>query len=276
MPPQDSPLPQLINGFLSALKALPQWLRALVLFGALVVGGALAYQKYFKQEPASPTSAATSPSLSSSSSAASSSSSSQVNIVLRGLEATPPPGAPSAISVTQGGTHYTGGQPDPTNPRAKNSNPQNVEAAHQAAEYDVANAYHFQHVADESPSELSIGTDTNNDNYLHYRYFEKTDKCIWINRREGGVDHRQWIKDPLNHLHDVDDRENAVGAGLSVSPGAYGGGEYFIQKVFAALIPAASAQVLPPPKASGTCPSKLLRKSSPQPRKLPILVGSAD
>jgi len=238
MAPEESPLRQIINGVFSMLKTLPLWLRAAVILAALVGGGAFAYQKYFKKEAAAvpPTNTA-------------SSSASQVtnNIILQGPAAIPPTGAPSAISVTQGGGHYTGGVPglpDPGRPAADNSNPQNKEAAHQAAEYDAANGYHFEHVSDENPRELSIGTDTNVDNYLHYRYFEKTDKCIWINRREGGVDHKQWIKDPLNHLHDVDTRENVElersSEVLSASPRTNP------PKVFGNLIPAASAQAWVP------------------------------
>lgn len=240
MAAEGSPLGQIIDGFFSTLKTLPLWLRASVVLAALVGGGVFGYQKYFKKEPppAPPPSTA------------SSSSPSQVtnnNIILQGLAATPPIGAPPAILVTQGGAHFTGGQPGlpkPGSPPADNDNPQNKEAAHQAAEYDRANGYHFDHIKDENPAELSIGTDVNADNYLHYRYFEKTDKCIWINRREGGVDHKQWIKDPLNHLHDVDTRENVEiersSKGLSASSeGKYSG-------LFGDLIPAASAQMLAP------------------------------
>jgi hypothetical protein len=189
MAAEKSPLGQIIDGVFSILKTLPLWLRAVVILAAVIGGGVFAYQKYFKKDVPPAPSASTA-------SSSSSSAASQVtnNIILQGPAATPPAGAPPAISVTQGGDHYTGGQPDPSHRNAANSNPQNLEAEHQAAEYNAAYAYHFQHVNDDSPPELSIGTDTNADNNLHYRYFEKSDKCIWINRREGGIDHKQWIK----------------------------------------------------------------------------------
>jgi hypothetical protein len=241
MPDEPSPLGQIIDGFFALIKTLPAWLRAVVIVAVLIGGGVFAY-RYFKNDtPAAP--ATTTATSSSTSSAAS-----QVtnNIILQGQAATPPTGAPPAISVTQGGTHYTGGEPGlpkPGSPPADNNNPQNKEAAHQAAEYDRANGYHFDHVNEENPHELPIGTDVNADNYLHYRYFEKTDKCIWINRREGGVDHKQWIKDPLNHLHDVDVHESVEIERSSRVLNA-SGGRY--SDLFPDLIPAASAQSVIP------------------------------
>lgn len=97
-----------------------------------------------------------------------------------------------------------------------------------------------------TPPELSIGTDTNTDNNLHYRYFEKSDKCIWINRREGGIDHKQWIKDPLNHLHDVDAHENVEVEQSSKVLNASSEGRS--PKLFGNLIPAALAQAPTPPE----------------------------
>jgi hypothetical protein len=116
----------------------------------------------------------------------------------------------------------------------------------------LANAYHFQHVKDENPVELSVGTDVSADNYLHYRYFEKTDKCIWINRREGDVDHKQWIKDPLNHLHDVDTHEN-----VKVEPPSKILGEPSVRSsssLLGDLIPTASAQIPIPSEGSMKLP----------------------
>ncbi|HWW14727.1 MAG TPA: hypothetical protein VN310_08715 [Candidatus Dormibacteraeota bacterium] len=236
MPDDQSPLGQIIDGFFALIRTLPAWLRAFVIVAILIGGGVFAYEEYFKKEAPAPPVATTAASSSTSSTAA------QVtnNIILQGPAAAPPAGAPPAISVTQGGTHYTGGLSDPGNPHADNNNPQNKEAAHQAAEYDRANGYHFDHVNDENPPEQSIGTDINADNYLHYRYFEKTDKCIWINRRQAGVNHKQWIKDPLNHLHDVDIHESVElerSSKLLAESSAARSSELFPD-----LIPAASAQ----------------------------------
>ena len=242
MADEKSPLSQIIDGSFSLITTLPAWLRAFVVVVALIGAGALAYEQYFKKVP--PPVAAPAPTTAASSSTSSAASQVTNNIILQGSAADPPAGAPKAISVTQGGAHYTGGLADPGNPRADNKNPQNREAAHQAAEYDAANGYHFQHVNDENPQEVSIGTDVNADNNLHYRYFERTDKCIWINRREGGVDHKQWIKDPLNHLHDVDTHENVELEGSPKILTASSGERH--PELFPDLIPAASAQAAIP------------------------------
>lgn len=203
--------------------SLPVWLRAIVLFAALIVCSWLGYGKYVEKDNPVP---ANLPQVTN-------------NIILQGNAAVPPSGAPQPVTVARDTQPYIGGHPDPTHPNAANDNPQNIEAAHQAAEYNAANAYHFQHNED-SPKELSIGTDVDADNYVHYRYFQKSDRCVWINRREGGVDHRQWIKDPLNHLHDVDTQ---VGVSIAqqadtptLEPWA------LISSLFAGLVPPALAQ----------------------------------
>jgi hypothetical protein len=87
-------------------------------------------------------------------------------------------------------------------PNADNNNPENRDADRKSREDNAAFQYHLDNESIDSPPEVSIGTDTDDHNYLHYKYYSKTDKCVYLIRREGGADHTQWVKDPLYHNHD--------------------------------------------------------------------------
>src|SRR5262245_41087007 len=79
---------------------------------------------------------------------------------------------------------YTNGRPDPrTSGSANMTSPQNQEAAYKAAEDAEAYKWHFNHQSEDNPPEMAIGSDTDAQNYIHYRFFEKTDRCILVRRR---------------------------------------------------------------------------------------------
>ncbi|HXH66803.1 MAG TPA: hypothetical protein VNI81_06350 [Candidatus Limnocylindrales bacterium] len=100
------------------------------------------------------------------------------------------------------------GSTDPNHAGADNGNPQNVESNHKSAEDDAAYGFHFSG-PEKLPEEQSIGTDLDADNYLHFRYFEATDKCLFVIRRQKGTNHPQWLRDPNNHKHDIDLKPSA-------------------------------------------------------------------
>jgi hypothetical protein len=95
---------------------------------------------------------------------------------------------------------YTGGIPDPTHLGADSTNPQNIEAGDKASEDETAVRWHLiSHQSDDNPQEMAIDADRQ----LFYRYFSKTDHCIFVRRRIGDHDVTQWVKDPEFHLHEV-------------------------------------------------------------------------
>jgi hypothetical protein len=114
------------------------------------------------------------------------------------------PGAPPSISSSDQPVQYVGGRSDPSHPGAQNDIPQNLEAAHKAAEDEAAVKWHFTNLAVDNPPEIPIVADTDANNYLRYRYFGKSDKCVFIDRRENGVDTEQWARDPTYHKHDIE------------------------------------------------------------------------
>jgi hypothetical protein len=99
---------------------------------------------------------------------------------------------------------YTDGRPDPRHAGSDSNNPQNLEADHKAAEDADAYKWHFNHQSEDNPPEVAIGSDTDAHNYIHYRFFEKTDRCVFVKRRADGVDLTQWVRDPKHHEHDFD------------------------------------------------------------------------
>lgn len=154
-----------VDGLVTICMSLPVALRALIAFSALGLIGLLVYQKYVK----------------------------------------PPAdnGAARSILSVSSNSQYTGGTADPSHAGADNSNPQNVEANHKSAEDDAAYKWHFDHQED-SPPEVALGDAGNPNEYLHYKYFAKSDKCLYVRRKEGNNEYSQWLSDPLYSSHDID------------------------------------------------------------------------
>jgi len=97
---------------------------------------------------------------------------------------------------------YTNSRPDPRHEGSDSSNPQNQEADRKAAEDAAAYKWHFEHQSEDNPPEVAVGSDADPSNNVHYRFFEKSDGCIFVRRRAAGIDSTQWLRDPKRHAHD--------------------------------------------------------------------------
>jgi hypothetical protein len=174
----------IVDACLTVLMSLPVACRALVVLLALAVGGIYLYGKYWPP-----------PVL-------------EAHAHVIGQSRLEDPGA------------YFNGRPDPKHPGADSTNPQNQEADHKAAEDAAAFEWHFNHQSEDNPDELAIGSDTDEHNYIHYRFFEKTDRCVYVKRRANGIDLAQWVRDPRHHKHDYDSRSHGHSTALSKDPSA--------------------------------------------------------
>jgi hypothetical protein len=176
-PPNSSKsaLDRAIEGFVTVVMSLPVAIRTLILLVLLGLGAAYVYLKFTPPKETS-----TNPSVTKT-----------------------PAGSPIAISIASGTQVYINGVADPNHPGADNDNPQNKEADHKAAEDDKAVQWHFNH-SEDSPPEVSIGPEGDPQTFLHYRFYEKSDRCLFVHRKDKTHDSRQWVRDPNFHEHDLD------------------------------------------------------------------------
>jgi len=158
----------IVDAWLTIVMSLPVACRAMVVLVALAGGSLFLYGKYWPRPIPEPQ---------------------------------PPVVGPAPLADP--GT-YLNGRPDPKHAGSDSSNPQNQEADHKAAEDAEAYIWHFNHQSEDNPPEMAIGSDTDNQNYIHYRFFEKTDRCVFVKRRADGNDLTQWVRDPKHHKHDFD------------------------------------------------------------------------
>ena len=123
----------------------------------------------------------------------------------------PPPSAPTASPATPATpvvVQQVTGKPGEYgegvfDPKRSVANDQNVETSHKAAEDGEAIRYHFNHEREENPKEVEIATGDPT-HQLYYKYYAKTDRCMFVRRVEPGYDLTQWIRDPTHHDHDLD------------------------------------------------------------------------
>ena len=156
-----------VNGLTQLVMSLPVWVRAVIALIIVIGGGWIVYSKYVAQNQ---------------------------NTRSR-IE--------PAISVGDSSQYLrSAGVPDPSHPNP--TDPQTQEASHKAAEDLAAAQYHFVHKDDDDPPEIALGSDTDQNNSLRYRYFAKTDRCLFIDRTADGQHSVQWVKDPRYHFHDID------------------------------------------------------------------------
>ncbi len=94
---------------------------------------------------------------------------------------------------------YTNGIPDPTHAGADSNNPQNIEADDKAREDQSAAAWHLAHEDQDRPEEIPIDPERR----VFYRYYAKSDHCVFIRRNDGDRVLMQWVRDPSFHAHDV-------------------------------------------------------------------------
>jgi hypothetical protein len=262
-------LERALDRLFEAIKSLPAPLRTVVVIFLIAAGAAIAYEYYHKSLP--PSTADKPPTafqLSTIANPQNTTNPSFTNVITFQAGSTPPanattapalPGAPSSISSSNKSIQYVGGQPDPNHSGAENNNPQNLEAAHKSAEDDEAFRWHSINVALDNPPEVQIVPDTDTDNYLHYRYFAKSDKCVFINRRENGHDTYQWVRDPAYHKHDIDASKNAEMQHLTVTQTA-SGTRNLVFGVLDRLMPA----VLAANQSAGEPPIEPVQASGPQ------------
>jgi hypothetical protein len=148
---------------------------------------------------------------------------------------------------------YTNGRPDPKHAGSDSSNPQNQEADHKAAEDAEAYKWHFNHQSEDNPPEMAIGSDTDAQNYIHYRFFEKTDRCVFVKRRADGNDLTQWVRDPKHHKHDFDSHGHTAAQARDMSTPSLASA--FLLDSFAPVLSAASLPATPEAAGgmSGNC-----------------------
>lgn len=209
------------------VRRMPVVLQLLVVLFVLGVAGLLLYEKFFKPEKSTASAVTTNVTATT----GPNNNTNNVFIV---------PGGPSPIATAPDTHAYV--QPgirDDSKPNADNHNPQNRDAERKSEEDNAAFRWHTTHQSKDNPPEVSIGADADENNYLHYRYYDKTDRCVLVNRREGGVDHPQWIKDPLYHQHDLS-AQLVISNATHTPPTSSERARSFD------LIPAASAQVALP------------------------------
>jgi hypothetical protein len=221
MPPGDEPadkpngvLEMAVDRTARLVKSLPARLRAIVIIFVITLAAILLYRYYSHASStgeipkisitANPStvvnpSIATNPSFANYITIQNGPAPSETGSVSHGL-----PGAPHSIASSEKSGQYVGGQADPNHPGADNNNPQNLEAAHKGSEDLAAVMWHFTNLALDNPPEVQITPDVDANNYLRYRYYGKSDNCVFIDRREKGIDTRQWVRDPAYHLHDID------------------------------------------------------------------------
>jgi hypothetical protein len=98
-----------------------------------------------------------------------------------------------AIQIQNGPYAPTEGkQIDP--PGNANKLPQNVDAGHHVDEDSKHYRFHEEHPED-APDLVTIAK-SDDDNYVAYKFYSKTDKCVYVLRRVNGIPTSQYVKDP--------------------------------------------------------------------------------
>ena len=178
-PDSKGALATAIAGLIEIIGNLPRWFQALVVVGVLAGAGWLLYLR-FKPSPVQPVTQT-------------------------------PPGTKVISTANSAGDKdpyfSRTGQPSLDHPTATDL--QTMEANHKSAEDGLASSYHQAHETEDDPPIVKLGDSSDPQNSLYYKYYEKTDKCLYINRTEGGTHWIQWVLDPQYHLHDLDTQQHA-------------------------------------------------------------------
>ncbi len=121
-----------------------------------------------------------------------------------------------------------------TNPPGNfNGAPQNRDATHHIDEDAEHYKFHEEHPED-TPELKKIAT-IDADNYVAYKFYGKTDKCVYVLRHVKGIPYSQYIKDPtqqggIPHMHSAAGNAPSDGPSLAIFTG-----------LFDALVPSAAA-----------------------------------
>jgi hypothetical protein len=117
---------------------------------------------------------------------------------------------PAKDDALRGAGLYTNGVPDPNHPGADSKNPQNIEANDKALEDQTAATWHLTHEDEDRPEEVAIDPE----HHVYYRYYSKSDHCVFIRRKDGDRLSTQWVRDPNFHQHDTHGPHTAPHAAL--------------------------------------------------------------
>jgi hypothetical protein len=79
-------------------------------------------------------------------------------------------------------------------PGNANQAPENIDATHHVDEDARHYKYHQDHPEDDPELNMIAKMDDKND--ISYKFYSKTDKCVWVLRHENGVPISQFVKDP--------------------------------------------------------------------------------
>ena len=170
-----------VGGLTQLIMSLPVWIRAVIALIIVIGGGWIVYSRYVPQNQDAQTR----------------------------IQPT--------IGVGDSGQYLrSAGVPDPSHPNP--TDPQTQEASHKAAEDSAAAQYHFVHRDDDDPPEVALQPDSEQSNSFHYRYFVKTDRCLFIDRIEDGKHYTQWLKDPHYHFHDIDQTVGQYSSHAAIEP----------------------------------------------------------
>jgi hypothetical protein len=104
-------------------------------------------------------------------------------------------------------------------------------------EEDAHSRWHEEHPEDSPP--LKTIFKITDDNYLAYKFYDKSDRCVFVLRRENGVSASRWVRDPMS-MHAANEVPHDV---PSVKPSPAG---FSIAGLFDGLVPSANAAQLSP------------------------------
>jgi hypothetical protein len=120
---------------------------------------------------------------------------------------------------------------------------------------DAHSRWHDEHPEDNPP--LKKVFQIADDNYLGYRFFDKSDHCVFIIRRESGKNTSRWLHDPQLQAQIAGEGGRATRARVPSDPS-------IVARLIDSLVPAAEAATLTSaearageymPAAQGTCVS---------------------
>ncbi len=101
---------------------------------------------------------------------------------------------PISIQIQNGPYPVPAGSKQINGPGNANNAPQNLDATHHFDEDAEHYKYHQDHPEDNPDLTQIAKFDDKND--ISFKFYAKTDKCVWVLRHENGVPVSQYVKDP--------------------------------------------------------------------------------
>jgi len=112
-----------------------------------------------------------------------------------------------------------------------------AEVTRRIKDEDEHSRWHDEHPEDSPP--LKKVFQVSDDNYLGYKYYEKTDRCVFVIRKEDGKTSSHWLRDPELRAAALAGRQETHAA--NPAPPSLDG----VGRLFDALVPSAEAATLP-------------------------------